>query len=153
MTSSKRDIKQVTNLDYLIDLAKGNTQFIKEMIDTFILEIPKELAALEKAIHEKDFEAIRQTAHLMQSTIPFVGLDKILESEVYEIEKIAGDNSMLRKIEILPADKSVIQKIEIVAADKPALQKIESLFVEVKEICERACKELADSSHLQLSLK
>ena len=77
MTSSNRDIKKVTNLDYLEELSKGNVQFVKEMISTFLEENPKEMEALEKAIQSKDFESIRQRAHFLQSSIPFVGLDRV----------------------------------------------------------------------------
>src|ERR1035437_2473223 len=153
MTNSNDDLKKVINLDYLLDLSKGNTQFVKEMIDTFLIENPKEIDSLEKAIQSKKFEAIKQTAHLLQSSIPFVGLDKVIESEVYEIEKIAVDKTVIKKIEIVHADKSEIQKIEIQSADKPSLQKIELLFSKVKEACENARQELRDSEHHQLSPK
>ena len=136
------DIKKVTNLDYLLDLSKGNTQFVQEMLDTFLIENPKEIESLEKAIQSKDFEAIKQTAHLLQSSIPFVGLDKIIESEVYEIEEIAADKSVVKKIEILPNDRSEFQKIEISLTDKSAFQKIELLFSKVKDACEKARLEL-----------
>jgi HPt (histidine-containing phosphotransfer) domain-containing protein len=112
------------------------------MIDTFLEENPKEIESLEKAIQSKDFEAIKQTAHLLQSSIPFVGLDKIIESEVYEIEEIAADKSVVKKIEILPNDKSEFQKIEISLTDKSAFQKIELLFSKVKDACEKARLEL-----------
>lgn len=151
MKNSNVNLKKVTNLDYLIDLSKGNMQFVKEMINTFLVENPKEIESLEKAIQSKNFEDIKQTAHLLQSSIPFVGLDKIIENEVYEIEKIAADKSVLKKIEILPADKSDIQKIEILSTDKPSLQKIELLFSKVKEACENARQELKDTDSYQLS--
>ena len=119
MINSMDEVKRVTNLDYLLDLSKGNTQFVREMIDTFLEENPKEIESLEKAIQSNDFEAVKQTAHLLQSSIPFVGLDKIIETEVYEMEKIA--------------------------ADKSAMQKIETLFSKVKDVCERAHLELKNS--------
>ena len=31
MTNSNDDLKTVINLDYLLDLSKGNMQFVKEM--------------------------------------------------------------------------------------------------------------------------
>ena len=136
MRSNKPELKKVTNLDYLTGLSKGNTQFVKEMIDTFLAENPKEIALLKTAIQNRNFEDIRQAAHLLQSSIPFVGLDKIIETEVYEIEEMASGTAVLKKIEIRPADVA-------------ALRKIEQLFSKVKEACERACKELVKPVHLQ----
>lgn len=116
MTNINGNLTKVTNLGYLLDLSKGNTLFVKEMIDTFLIENPKEILSLGNAIRAKDFEAIRQTAHLLQSSIPFVGLDKIIEKEVYEIESMAST--------------------------KTTIEKIESLFLKVKEVCEKAHIEL-----------
>ncbi len=78
MTNINDNVKTVINLDYLLDLAKGNIKFVQEMIDTFLIENIKEIEVLEKAVHSKNFEAIKQAAHLLQSSIPFVGLDKII---------------------------------------------------------------------------
>jgi HPt (histidine-containing phosphotransfer) domain-containing protein len=116
MINNKRNFKKVVNLDYLLSLSKGNTKFVKEMLDTFLEENPKEIDSLEKAIQSKNFEAIRQASHLLQSSLPFVGLDKVIEGEVYEIERLA--------------------------IDKTDIQKIESLFLKVKENCANARLEL-----------
>lgn len=123
MTPIKNDLKKITNLDYLLGLSKGNAQFVKEMIQTFIIENPKEIESLDTAIRNKNFEAIRQGAHLLQSSIPFVGLDKIIESEVYEIESTA--------------------------AGKRDIQKISQLFSKVKESCEKAREELSKPEYMK----
>jgi len=129
MSPIKNDIKNVINLDYLIELSKGNMIFIKEMTDTFLVENPKEIHSLEKAIRNRNFGHIKQSAHFLQSSIPFVGLDKIIENEVYEIERIAADRVTLHKNE--SADSSLSD-----------IQQIEKLFSKIKETCEKACLEL-----------
>ena len=121
MINRSKDFKKVVNLDYLMSLSKGNTKFVKEMLDTFLEENPKEIAGLDQAIQLKNFEAIKQASHLMQSSLPFVGLDKIIEAEIYEIERLAIDGSDLHKIE--------------------------ELFLKVKEFCEKACVELKNTDH------
>lgn len=116
MANVNKKINTVTNLDYLMDLSKGNTQFVKEMIDTFLEENPKEVLSLENAIQSRDFESIRQAAHLLLSSIQFVGLDKLIGDDVYEIEKLA--------------------------LNKALLEKIQHLFSKIKVICERSRSEL-----------
>jgi len=102
---------KVTNLDYLTELSKGNAQFIADMIEIFIIESPKEIALLEKSIIDKNFISIKSSAHKMRSTIPFLGLDKIIEKEVLEIEILAASQSDIKKIEILFSKiKNVYQK-------------------------------------------
>ena len=144
MTNKNDEAERVTNLDYLLDLSKGNNHFVREMIETFLIENPKEIEQLENAIKQKDFEMIKQAAHLLQSSIAFVGLNKVIEDEVYEIEKIADEKSKMKKVEILPADKSEFQKIEIVRTDKTAVKRIEMLFNKVKKACEKSRLELED---------
>lgn len=112
--------EKVINLKYLTELSKGNAAFVQEMIQTFLAENPKEVKSLEEGIQKKDFEAIRQAAHLLQSTIPFMGLDKIIEKEISEIQKIAmsrGGNNL-------------------------EIEEIETLFSRIKEVCEVAYREL-----------
>lgn len=116
MTDIKKDLEKVTNLDYLLSLSKGNAEFVKEMLETFLTENPKEIESLGTAIQNKNFEAIRQATHLLQSSIPFVGLNKVIDSEIFEMERMA--------------------------VDKGDIQRISLLFSRVKETCERACTEL-----------
>lgn len=92
---------KVTNLDYLTELSKGNAKFVEEMIEIFLVESPLEINLLEKGVNEKNFELIRSSAHKMRSTIPFVGIDKIIMTEMIEIERLAATQSDFPQIEIL----------------------------------------------------
>ncbi|MGQ0828566.1 MAG: Hpt domain-containing protein [Bacteroidota bacterium] len=108
--------KQVINLDYLNGLAKGNTVFVKEMIDMFLEDNPEEIQNLGQSIQNKNYTLIKEIAHKMKSTIAFMGLSPLIENELSEIEQLA------------------INKSEI--------NKIESLYLKVKEICDKAAEEL-----------
>lgn len=107
---------KVTNLDYLNELAKGDTAFIAEMIAIFLEENPEEIKTLEAAIQENQFEDIKSIAHHMKSTIPFVGIDLLIGKDLLEIEKLA--------------------------AEKTGLGQIKILFENVKTICEKSYDEL-----------
>ena len=93
--------QKVTNLDYLTELSKGNTAFIAEMISIFLTENPEEIRLLEKGIKEQNFPAIKAAAHKMKSTIPFVGLDKLIEKDLSEIEKLSLENTDIQHIQLL----------------------------------------------------
>lgn len=108
--------QRVTNLDYLIELSKGNVEFVKEMVGIFLNENTDDLAHFESCIRNRDFAAIKAAAHKLLSTIPYIGLDRHIEKEVSEIEKLAATNNYI--------------------------QKIESMFYKIKDICEQARKEL-----------
>lgn len=117
---------KVTNLEYLTELSKGNTQFIAEMIDVFLTESPKEIILIEQSISDKNLAIVKACAHKMRSTIPFVGLNKIIEKEIIDIEHL-----------------SAVQRDDQVAFIAN-LHKIETLFSKVKEVYEQAIQELGE---------
>jgi len=106
----------VVNIDYLTQLSRGNTKFVKEMIRIFLSENPEEMKVLESAIREKDFEVIRSSTHKLRSTLPYLGLDRVVEKEISEIEALAQNRS--------------------------GIDQIGKFFVRIKETCEQACSEL-----------
>jgi HPt (histidine-containing phosphotransfer) domain-containing protein len=115
-TGNQQHRERVTDLHYLVGLSEGNQEFVKEMVQTFISENPKELQEVEKGISERDFNLIRHGAHSMKSTIPFVGIDTLIGRAVAEIEQLAKR--------------------------KEGLSKIEELFASVRDVCHRAITEL-----------
>jgi HPt (histidine-containing phosphotransfer) domain-containing protein len=107
---------KICNLEYLFDLAKGDDEFVKEMLEVFLTENPEELEHLSRAIKSRNYSDIKQIAHKLRSSIPYVGLDSIIGEDVSQMEDLGGEG---RDIE-----------------------KIEAHFARVKEICTRACHEL-----------
>jgi HPt (histidine-containing phosphotransfer) domain-containing protein len=116
METETKNLEKIVNLDYLTQLSKGNTKFVKEMVKIFLSENPEEINALENGIQRRDFDAIKATAHKLRSTIPFIGLDKVIEKEVSQMEELAESRS--------------------------GIEKMETLFSKIKEKCERAWFEL-----------
>jgi len=116
MKNDTTNMEKITDLNYLIDISKGNKVFVKEMINLFLSENPEEIKCLEKGIQEKNYDQIKATAHKLRSTIPFIGLDKLIEKDVIGIETLA--------------------------AQKGDIQEIEKHFMKIKETCERAYFEL-----------
>jgi signal transduction histidine kinase/DNA-binding response OmpR family regulator len=108
---------QVTNLDYLIEMAKGNKSFVLEMIDIFIEQIPFDLAEITKAISKSDYPTIKSITHKMGTSISFVGLPD--EIEIY------------------------LEQIGELAESQKNIELIKKQFAHVKAICEQAKMELA----------
>lgn len=106
----------VVNIDYLRQLSKGNTKFVDEMIRIFLTENPEEIKILEKAIQDGNYDLIKATTHKLRSTLPYIGLDKLVDGEVTEIETLA--------------------------AQKTGIERIGELFLRIKETCDKACAEL-----------
>lgn len=70
------------------------------MVGIFISEIPYELEQLENAIQKTDFSSIKQLAHKLKSSLPFVGLDKLIDNEVSEMERLGHEQSNINVIEL-----------------------------------------------------
>ena len=107
---------KVTNLNYVNELANGNTEFVSRMIDLFVTENILEVTRLENAIKEADYNAICKTAHKIKSNISFAGLDAAVINELNEIESLSSENENLPRIA--------------------------ELFIIVKEVCIKAIDEL-----------
>ncbi|MBA3664171.1 MAG: Hpt domain-containing protein [Bacteroidetes bacterium] len=93
--------QQTINLGYLIGLSRGDKGFVKNMINVFLEENPKEIEMLEASIREVDFDMIRASAHKLKSTIPFVGLDLKIGEVVNEIETLAAKGKDIESIKQL----------------------------------------------------
>ena len=122
MEANTENIQKTTDLSYLIELSAGNKVFVKEMVALFLSENPEEIKALEKGIAEKNFKAIKTIAHKLRSTIPFMGLDKLIEKDVAEIESMASETTDIKEIE--------------------------TRFSKIKSVCERAYFELSPVSSI-----
>ncbi|KXK47803.1 MAG: multi-sensor hybrid histidine kinase [Bacteroidetes bacterium OLB10] len=112
---SSQSNNKITNLQYLNDLSNGKPEFVRQMVDLFILEAPEEIAKLEQAINQMQYEDIYSIAHKFKSTAYFVGIDSA-KSDLITIERCASEKS------------------------NPEL--IRSCFIKVKDVCNRAVDEL-----------
>jgi HPt (histidine-containing phosphotransfer) domain-containing protein len=121
--------EQVSNLGYLQELSKGNEQFVKDMVKIFLDENPGEISLLEKGIAENDFELVRSSAHKLRSTAPFVGVDRVIEEEITELEKLA-------------TQKSKENQNSKDALGGQVAARMKNLFARIKEVFTLACLEL-----------
>ena len=106
---------KILNLNYLQELSKGNTAFVKAMLSQFVEQMPQEIVALEKAITAKDFTLIKSLSHNLKTTVAFVGLDAALHPSLDSIEN---------------------------AALQQDFQSIQQAFENVKKLCEQAAAEI-----------
>ncbi len=89
--SEERDpVLQHIQLDYLHSLSGGDAEFERQLLAQFVQQVPEELNELQNAIEQKEFEAARQTAHSLKSTIGYVGLSGTLHPYLDRIEQDAA---------------------------------------------------------------
>ncbi|MCW3075902.1 MAG: response regulator [Bacteroidetes bacterium] len=118
MEKNLNNDKKIIDLTYLIGLSKGDNGFVKKMITVFLEETPKEVDVLEESVNQTDYEVIKASAHKLKSTIPFIGLDKIIGKEVNEIESLARENSGIENIRA--SFKKIKESFELASAELEA---------------------------------
>ncbi|MEP6750175.1 MAG: ATP-binding protein [Bacteroidota bacterium] len=74
------------NLQYMQEISNGNKEYEKTVTEQFIESIPTDIAALEKAFDEKDFDTIKYIAHNMKTTVSIMGLREILQADLDTLE-------------------------------------------------------------------
>jgi PAS domain S-box-containing protein len=107
--------EKLTNLSYLQNLAKGDAAFMKDMLQTFILQMPQYMKNLKDATENGSWEEVRITAHKMNSPLNMLG--------VVHLEEI-------------------IRKIEEYALNKVHLDEVPALVATTEDICSKALTEL-----------
>jgi HPt (histidine-containing phosphotransfer) domain-containing protein len=81
------------NLEYLYEIADNETDFVKEIINDYLSNVPAQFVELEKAVLTLDKESTRFMAHKMKSAFQFMGVQTLVELS-QQMEK-AEDNDAL----------------------------------------------------------
>lgn len=73
--------------------AMTGTDFLGEMIDTFLDDAPQQIATIQTALRSGDVEAFRRAAHSLKSNAASFGADQLAEL-AYELELIGRQNQL-----------------------------------------------------------
>lgn len=87
----------IVNVKELFGLARGNMNFVKEMIGIFLRQNAKDLAEIRSGIAVPDFEQVRATAHRMRTSAGFMGIGAMLDT-LEKIEKEAKSGQDMQVI-------------------------------------------------------
>lgn len=81
---------KIIDLSFLTNLADGNSDFIKKMLEIYLKQTPENLHSLELSLENQNYRELAATAHKMRSSVPYVGLheaEKMLEKLEYEAKQ------------------------------------------------------------------
>ena len=84
--SSEEKAYKYIDLKYLKEVSTGNIDFEKTVTEQFIEIIPTDLKLLEEAWKNADLHVLKQVAHNMNTSISVMGLNRILEPYLYQLE-------------------------------------------------------------------
>ncbi len=81
-SNSLHSQQSVTDLAFLSKLCNGNEAAMNNILEALEKQLPKDSQALEKAILEKDADALKKIIHHMKSTISALGPDSTISRSV-----------------------------------------------------------------------
>lgn len=102
---------KLINLAYLVDLAEGNQQFINEIIEMFIRDLPDAVEQMQKYCDNKEWDRLKAVAHKMKPSLSFIGLTNF-QKEIQKIETSAAERAGLDKLPaIILKSQWVVQQV------------------------------------------
>ena len=96
------------NLDSVREMAGGDEDFLKIIVQTFLEEIPPDVRSMNEAIDNGNPSLAYQFAHKMKPNLELFGLnlmDQILIIEAYSKENLARRMQVVRYLRKLPLQK------------------------------------------------
>jgi HPt (histidine-containing phosphotransfer) domain-containing protein len=97
------------NLSKVYEISDNDADFVNQIIELFVTEIPQDLKFVKKGIEEKDYKMAYSYAHKIKPTLDLMGMTIAFE-EILMIEAW-GKREGKRK-EITEVYKSVASQIE-----------------------------------------
>jgi len=110
----------VCDLKDLIEMMNGKRHLIKEIMNTFLEETPKELLSINDAVSKIDYAGIKKISHSMRSTVSIMGIS-ILDPILKEMEDLGTMATDLEKIKILNQKLNTVCQQAIVEIEQEAL--------------------------------
>ncbi len=96
--------KPMLDMDQAREITDGDMEFLKELFEMFKADCPKQLAGMSRAITEKDFKALNETAHALRGSAGNLGLTGLYElsdklEKMGKAEIIDGADEVLKEVE------------------------------------------------------
>lgn len=78
------------NLTMVDEMAGGDKEFTREMVQTFVEELPEDVEAMQEAVDNENAPLAYQIAHKMKPNLLLFGLD--LSAEIKKMEEWSSKN-------------------------------------------------------------
>lgn len=101
------------NLDEVREMAGGDDEFMLVVVQTFLEEIPPDVAAMNEAIGNDNASLAYQYAHKMKPNLQLFGLELMDQIRIIEAWSKQGK----RKDEVPDAAEKITQKVDVAAAE------------------------------------
>ncbi len=109
--------KQFTyNLDYLITISNGDTNFMVELLDLFLIQTPPQINLILNAIKNNDFETVANICHKIKPNFLIFGFSyaKLFFTTIENNAKIKSEQEFIevKFLAFLPLLNQLYSEIE-----------------------------------------
>lgn len=87
-------MEKITDLNYISEIAAGDGSFIRELIDTFICQVPEFTQNMRKFLDQKQYGLLAKEAHTAKSSVMLFGLHP-LASNLKEFQLLAENQDQI----------------------------------------------------------
>ncbi len=89
---SEANHRRIVDMTFLDEMACGDTEFKKEMINLFVEKIPSQAKEMEEAFHNTDHDSVKKLAHNMKSSMDIFMLQDLSNClSIIEEEATTGE--------------------------------------------------------------
>ena len=96
---------------YLNSICGGDEEFIQDILQTFMDEMPKDMQTMRDAVSQKDVVLAGKTGHKVKATLHLLGLEALKEL-AFTIEQAAKADS--NDLSILLKAEELIRQMDLV---------------------------------------
>ena len=103
----------VFDRDAVLDMVDGEIEFLHELIEMFLDDLPNYRDSLKSAIDDDDPATLQQTAHRMKSSVGNLG-GREAQAAVIDLEKIARAGDLTNAPELLESCNEKLDRFSAV---------------------------------------
>jgi two-component system sensor histidine kinase/response regulator len=102
---------QFTPEELLHRVAGGDEKLLRQVMRTFLLDLPKRLAAIDKAIHQKRADALASSAHALKGSVGIFGAEPARQL-CAQLQELGRSNTLEDSDKLFAQLKEEIAKLE-----------------------------------------
>ena len=88
----------IYSLDKVNEMAEGDQDFVLSVVSVFVEEVPTDLADLESAIAEKNYEQVYKLSHKIKPNVDLLGMEQT-RATALELETLGKNEGNMSEIE------------------------------------------------------
>jgi HPt (histidine-containing phosphotransfer) domain-containing protein len=111
----------ICDFRYLSETMGGKEDLIKEIIDTFLKQVPEHLSDLNDSISKSDYSSMALLVHTLKSSVSIMGIS-LLTPVLHEMEELATNKTNIERIKELNDHLNGIFKLALEEIEKERLK-------------------------------